>query len=60
MKMKVIKQDAKKEGKKVYFCWNAKEHPRTYSEIMFDGDYKSNELVECPVCHKYHKITQRL
>jgi len=60
MKMKIIKQDVNKESKKVYFCWNAKEHPNTYSEIIFDGNPKSNELVECPVCHKYHKITQRL
>ena len=62
MKQKIIKTDGKKEdaNKKTYFCWNSKEHPRTYSEIMFDGNFRHNELVECPVCHKFHKITERL
>lgn len=60
MKIKVIKQDGKKESKKLYFCWNAKEHPVTYSEVVFEGDYKQGELVPCPVCKKYHKISERM
>ena len=45
---------------KVYYCWNAKSHPKDYSELMFENTAKSNEIVVCPVCGQAHKITQRL
>ena len=60
MKERIIRKDATKDGKRIYFCWNAKEHPETYSEIIFDGNQRPGELIECPVCHKYHKITERM
>ena len=60
MQQKVTTQVEQKEKPKTYFCWNYKEHPRDYSEAKFDGVYKQGELVKCPVCGQYHKITQRL
>ena len=45
---------------KIYFCWNVKEHPKNFSEHSFEGTYKQNEMVVCPVCGQCHKITQRL
>jgi len=55
-----VTQITEKEKPKVYFCWNYKGHPIHYSEVRFEGNYKQNEIVKCPVCGQVHKITQRL
>lgn len=60
MQPKVTTQVIEKEKPKIYFCWNNKEHPFNYSEVRFEGNYKPNEMVKCPVCGQVHKITQRL
>jgi hypothetical protein len=50
-----------KPRKKVFFCWNNKAHPATYSEYMWEAEYtRNNEAVACPICGQTHKVTVRM
>jgi hypothetical protein len=58
--MQTNKVDTDKSIKKVFFCWNAKDHKQSYSEYMWEEEYIKNKLVTCPICKQYHKVTMRM
>jgi len=51
---------SEKPKKKIFFCWNAKAHPTTYSEYMWEAEYNRVETISCPICGQSHKVTMRM
>jgi hypothetical protein len=49
-----------KPKKKIFFCWNAKDHKDTYSEFAWEEEYNKNKIAICPICKQSHKVTMRM